>query len=142
MHAKPVFENLVFDEYDRPVDVAYIGDEPCYVIDDQGFHRHIPSRHVDLQVLKRMGESIHGNETILASLAAKQMGQEDIFTQAMLENQIKHFDDQFEQIIQTGLPEDARAYLGMMGFKIRINFHGEVLEVIQPGSTYEGGGEE
>jgi hypothetical protein len=35
--------------------------------------------------------------------------------------------------MKTGLPEELRAYLGMMGFRIRINFHGEVLEVAQPG---------
>jgi len=34
---------------------------------------------------------------------------------------------------KTGIPEEARAYLGMMGFKIHINVHGEVLDVEQPG---------
>jgi hypothetical protein len=32
-----------------------------------------------------------------------------------------------------GLPEETRAYLGMMGFHVRINVHGEVLAVEQPG---------
>jgi hypothetical protein len=39
----------------------------------------------------------------------------------------------------TGIPEEVRAYLGMMGFRIRINLHGEVLEIDQPGiETDEG----
>ena len=42
-------------------------------------------------------------------------------------------DKQFEQLLQTGMPEEARAYLGMMGFKIIVNVHGEVLDVKQPG---------
>lgn len=128
-----VFTNLVFDENDKPVPVAFVGDEPCYVIDDMGFHRHIPSRDVDLQVLSQMGEMVQGNEEMLASLAAKQMGQEDIFSRAMIEKQLKNIDSQFEQLLQVGLPEEVRAYLGMMGFKIRINMHGEVLSIEQPG---------
>jgi len=133
MTQQPVFTNLVFDELDRPVQVAFVGDEPCYVIDDHGFHRHIPSREVDLQVLSQMGDMVQGNEEMLASLAAKQLGQEDIFSRAIIEKQLKNLDSQFEQLLQVGLPDEVRAYLGMMGFKIRINIHGEVLSIDQPG---------
>ena len=38
-------------------------------------------------------------------------------------------------------PEDVRAYLGMMGFKIIINMHGEVLKVEQPGAITNDGDE-
>jgi len=43
--------------------------------------------------------------------------------------------------MKMGIPEDMRAYLGMMGFKVIINVHGEVLKVDQPG-TASGEGEE
>ena len=43
--------------------------------------------------------------------------------------------------MQTGIPEDMRAYLGMMGFKIIINMHGEVLRVEQPGVASDEGEE-
>jgi len=36
-------------------------------------------------------------------------------------------------LLETGIPEEVRAYLGMMGFRIRINHHGEILDVEQPG---------
>jgi len=65
--------------------------------------------------------------------AAKMMGQDDIFSVAMLASQLKQLETQFNNILDTGIPEEGRAYLGMMGFKIRINFHGEVLEINQPG---------
>ena len=39
----------------------------------------------------------------------------------------------FEQILEAGIPEESRAYMGMTGFKVRINLHGELLEVVQPG---------
>jgi hypothetical protein len=128
-----LFEGLVIDEFDHPVEVAYVGNDPCYVVDDQGFRRHIPSEDVDRQVLTMMHEMIEGNEDIISEQAAKMLGQDDIFSVAMLAQQLKQMKDQFDMIIQTGIPEDSRAYLGMLGFKIRINYHGEVLEVEQPG---------
>ncbi|MCK7483275.1 MAG: hypothetical protein M0C28_44180 [Candidatus Moduliflexus flocculans] len=38
---------------------------------------------------------------------------------------MKNIDKQFDQLMQAGIPEDMRAYLGMMGFKVIINMHGE-----------------
>jgi hypothetical protein len=133
MASKALFEGLVIDEYDRPVELAYVGDEPCYVVDDDGFKRHISSEQVDRQVLDSMHQMIEGQEDLLSEQAAKMLGQEDIFSVAMLANQLKQIEDQFEVLLNTGIPEEARAYMGMMGFRVRINHHGEVLEVEQPG---------
>lgn len=132
---KPVFAGLIVDEFDNPVEVAYVGGEPCYVVDDYGFRRHIPSEQVDLQVLHQMGDMIEGHEDMLAGLTAKQLGQDDIFSKAIIEKQLKNIDSYFENLLQVGLPEEARAYLGMLGLRVRINLHGEVLEVNQPGMT-------
>jgi hypothetical protein len=133
MVAKAVFQGLVFDEFDRPADVVYVGSEPCYVVDDNGFRRHIPAEQVDRQVLAFMRQSIEGHEDLLTEQTAKMLGQDDIFSRAIIEQQIRNMEQQFENLIQIGLPEELRAYLGMMGFRIRINVHGEVLEVEQPG---------
>ena len=133
MSSQPLFTGLVVDEFDQPVPVAYVGDEPCYVVDDAGFRRHIPCEQVDRQVLHIMGEMIEGHEDLLADQTAKMLGQEDIFTRAMIENQLKNLDQQFESVLKAGIPEEGRAYMGMMGFRVRINVHGEVLEVNQPG---------
>jgi hypothetical protein len=59
----------------------------------------------------------------------------------MLERQLKDIDKQFDLLIQTGLPEDTRIYLGMVGFKIVINVHGDVVRVEQP-SAPDNEGEE
>lgn len=133
MTAKAVFEGLVFDELGRPASVVYVGDDPCYVVDDAGFRRHIPAGQVDQQVLEAMRQSIEGHEDLLTDQTAKMLGQDDIFSRAMIDQQIRNLDQQFSNLIETGLPEELRAYLGMMGFRIRINVHGEVLEVEQPG---------
>jgi len=133
MARKALFEGLVFDENGQAVGVTQVGDEPCYVVDDTGFKRHIPSEQVDRQVLDLMREMIQGQEGLLSEQAAKMLGQDDIFSKAMIENQLKHIDDQFAALFESGIPEEARAFIGMAGFHVKINVHGEVIDVEQPG---------
>ncbi len=141
MPHQPLFAGLVVDEFDRPVGTAYVGDEPCYVVDDAGFKIHIPSEKVDRQVLKSMREQIEGNEDLLTEQAAKMLGTEDIFSKAMLENQLKNIDKQFDAILETGIPEEGRAFMGMSGFKVVIDMHGEVLRIDQPAAADDEGGD-
>ena len=138
---KQLFAGLVFDESNRPAESAYVGDDPCYVVDDAGFRRHIPSEQVDRAVLAQMQELIKGSEDLVSEQTAKMIGQEDPFSVAAIANQIKNIDKQFDAMMQTGLPEDARAYLGMLGFKIVINVHGDVIRVDQPGVASDDGDE-
>ena len=133
MPNQPLFAGLIFDELDRLVETTSVGGEAMYVVNDAGFRRHIPAEQVDLQVLERLKESISGHEDLLSDQAAKMLGQDDIFSRALIETQIKEIDKQFGAVLQAGIPEEMRAYLGMMGFRIRINLHGEVLDVDQPG---------
>ncbi len=133
MAQKPLFEGLVYDEFDNLVEVSYVGDEPFYVVDDAGFHRHIPSEQVDRQVLESMQDLIDGHEDLLSEQTAKMLGQEDIFTRAMIESQLKNIDQQFDTLFSSGIPEEGRAYMGMMGFRITIDIHGEVIKIDQPG---------
>jgi hypothetical protein len=140
---QPLFAGLVVDEFDRPVNIVTIGEEPCYVVDDAGFRRHIPSEQVDRQVLEIMRKQIDGNEDLLSEQAAKMLGTDDIFSKAMLENQLKNLDKQFDAILETGIPEESRAFMGMSGFKVVIDVHGNVVRLDQPAGTDEGGdGEE
>lgn len=139
MPRQPLFAGLVVDEFDRPVATAIVGDEPCYVVDDAGFKRHIPSEQVDRAVLETMRQQISGNEDLLSEQAAKMLGTDDIFSKAMLENQLKNIDKQFDALLQAGIPEEGRAYMGMSGFKVVINMHGEVIRLDQPTTTDEGG---
>jgi hypothetical protein len=69
------------------------------------------------------------------------LGQDDPFSKAMIEQQLKHIDQQFEALMQTGMPEEMRAYLGMMGFKVVVNYHGEVIRVEQPAAASDEGGD-
>ncbi|HLF72940.1 MAG TPA: hypothetical protein VI524_01220 [Anaerolineales bacterium] len=141
MPKQPLFSGLVIDEFGNPAETTLIGDEPCYVVDDAGFRRHIPSEQVDRQVLGQIAESMKGSEDYISEQTAKMLGQDDIFSKAMIEQQLKNIDQQLDQLMQVGIPEDMRAYLGMTGFRIIINVHGEVIRVEQPGIASDEGDE-
>ena len=141
MPRQPLFAGLVIDESGNLAESALVGDEPCYVVDDAGFRRHIPAEQVDRAVLAQFADLMKGSEGFISEQTAKMLGQEDVFTKAAIENQLKNMDKQFDQLMQTGIPEDMRAYLGMMGFRVIINMHGEVLRVEQPGAGSDEDGE-
>jgi len=143
MPRQPLFAGLVVDENSRPVETAYVGEDPCYVVDDTGFRHHILSEKVDRQVLEMMRQQISGHEDLLSEQTAKMLGTDDIFSKAMIEKQLKTIDQQFENVLKTGIPEDGRAYMGMVGFRVVINVHGDVMRVDQPTVADDGeGGEE
>lgn len=135
MPNQPLFAGLVIDELGRLAESSFIGSDPCYVVDDSGFRRHIPAEQVDRAVLAQMAEMMKGSEDLLSEQTAKMLGQNDPFSKAIIEQQLKNIDKQFDALMQNGIPEDMRAYLGMMGFKVVINYHGEIVRVEQPGSS-------
>ncbi len=138
---KPVFEGLVVDEADCPVKTAYVGEEPFYVVDDAGFQRHIPSEKIDREVLKLMMSEVKENEDAITEQTAKMLGQEDIFTTAMIRNQLEHLDLQIDTLLKSGIPAEGRTYLGMMGFKVVVNIHGDIVKVEQPSKAVDGDGD-
>lgn len=138
MAKKALFEGLIVDEFDRPVEVAYVGQEPCYVVDDRGFRRHIDASQVDRQVLAFFKEMVAGHEDLISEQAAKMLGQDDPFSVANISQQIKNMEHHFDKVMEIGLPEEQRAYMGMIGFRVRINVHGEVIDVEQPGMVDPG----
>jgi hypothetical protein len=129
---KALFQGLVIDENDNPVEVDIVGDEAYYIVDDDGFRRHIECVYVDRQVLEHFQEMIRGHEDLVTTGTMEMIGQDDIFTKAMIENQLKNMDAQFGAILEQGLPEEARAYLGMLGFRVVIDMHGDVIRIDQP----------
>lgn len=139
MSAKVLFEGLVVDEWDNPVVVKQVGGDFFYVIDDDGFLRHVESEAVDRRVLGELFGMITGQEEVISEGAMKMLGQEDIFTKAAIEASLKDVDSQVEGLLQTGLPEDMRAWLGMMGFRVVLDIHGEVVEIAQPAAPEDYG---
>ena len=80
MYSHPLFSGLINDEYGKPVDTVTVNGEPFYVVDDSGFHRHIPSIDVDKQVFNALMEQIRGHEDVIVEQAAKMLDQDNLFS--------------------------------------------------------------
>src|SRR3990172_2909729 len=87
-----LFSGLVVDENDQSVEVAFIGDEPQYVVNDAGFRMHADAGSVDRQVLARMREQILSNKELVLEGTLKMLGKDDLFTKAMVDSSLEHLD--------------------------------------------------
>ena len=136
MANRAFFEGLVYDEWDRLVQTALIGNEASYVIDDDGFMRHIDAEEIDRQVLSMFLSQLEDNREIAVEQMLNMMGKDDLFTKAAIDAQLNNID--MNQIIAQGIPGQARDMLGMFGFRIKINVHGEIIGIDQPAAPDEG----
>ncbi|MGB9593783.1 MAG: hypothetical protein ACPL7R_06580 [Anaerolineae bacterium] len=132
MTKKPLFENLIYNEEGEPVGVAYVGDEPCYTIPEYGFLRHVPARDVDQQILARLRDEILRHRDLVTPQILELLGRDDLFTKAAVDATLQNLDKQVDQMMEFGLPEEARLYLGMMGFRATVNVHGELVDLTLP----------
>ena len=83
------------------------------MVDDMGFRRHIPSEQVDRVVLGEIAGMMKGSEGYISEQTAKMLGQDDIFTKAMLERQLKDIDKQFDMWL------NGRGYTACAGLSAR-----------------------
>ncbi|MCL4262863.1 MAG: hypothetical protein KJ069_06595 [Anaerolineae bacterium] len=130
MVIRALFEGLVYDENGRLVDTAVVGSEANYIIDDAGFMRHISAEEVDRQVLGFFLQQLQENQDLAVDQAMKFMGKDDLMTKAAIDASLRNIN--MDDIIAQGIPQQAREMLGMMGFRVTINFHGEVISIDQP----------
>ncbi|GAB4155751.1 MAG: hypothetical protein Fur0021_23410 [Candidatus Promineifilaceae bacterium] len=136
MSHQALFTGLVYDEQENLVDVAFVGSDAHYVINDNGFRRHIPAADVDRQVLHIFIDQLQDHKEIAIAQALRMMGKDDLFTKAALDVSIRNVN--VEEILRQGIPEQARDMMGMMGFRIVIDYHGEVIRLDQPAVSDEG----
>ncbi len=130
-----LFEGLVVNEAGQPAEVVYLGDEPYYVILDGDFRRHVEAKSVDQQVMRWLRDQIMAQQDLVTESAMAMLGRDDLFTKAMLDASIRNLDQQTEQMIEIGIPAEVRAWLGMLGFRITVNVHGEVVSIRLPGEA-------
>ena len=130
MARQAMFAGLVYDENENVVATAVVGPEAFYVIDDNGFKRHIDAEEVDRQVLSFFLEQLEDNKDIAVEQMLNMMGKDDLFTKAAVDASLRNVN--MDEIIAQGVPEQARNMLGMLGFRITINLHGEVIKLDQP----------
>jgi hypothetical protein len=128
-HRQALFANLVFNEEDEPAQVVYLEGQPYYVILDADFRRHVEASYVDRQVVAKMREQILSQRELVTEGILQMMGQDDLFTKALVDASIEHLDD---RLFEQGIPEDARTWLGMLGFKVVVDHHGDLVRLDMP----------
>lgn len=139
MAGRAMFEGLVYDEYDNPVTATVIGGEAQYVVDDDGFHRHIDADDVDRQVVAFFLEQLQQNRDLAVQQALQMLGSDDLLTKAAVDASLRNVT--MDQIMAQGVPAQARDMLGMLGFRVVINLHGEVVKLDQPAAPEGESGE-
>jgi len=132
MARQALFAELVYDEMGRMVETAVIGSEAQYVVDDDGFRRHIDAEVVDRQVLSFFLQQLEANKEMAVEQMLNMIGKDDLFTKAAIDAQLRNID--MDQIIAQGIPLQARNMMGMLGLRIIIDIHGEVIKIDQPAS--------
>ena len=65
----------------------------------------------------------------------KFMGSKDLFTKVSVDKNLRDFDKNLPQLYEQGIPTEARQYLGMMGFRVIINRHGDLVKLDMPGAV-------
>lgn len=137
MAQQTMFAGLVYDEHDNLVETAVVGGEAQYVIDDDGFRRHIDAEIVDRQVLGFFLEQLEDNKDLAVEQALRMLGSDDLLTKAAIDASLRNIN--MDQIIAQGVPAQARDMLGMLGFRITIDVHGEVIRLDQPAAPDDSG---
>ena len=134
------FSGLIYDENNNLIETTTVGNDSFYVVDDDGFKRHIDSRELDEKVVRLFTDQINGNEEYLANAAANMTGKTDLFSMAMFKNQLKNIDKEIDAMFRQAPPPGLAEYLGMAGFKINIDLHSNIVNVNMP-SVPDGSGE-
>lgn len=128
-----MFAGLVVDEAGNPADVAMVGENACYVVMDDDFRRHIDAQLVDAQVLRFMRGQVDEHRDLAVEQMLNMLGKDDIFTKVAVESSINNI----EKNVGQPIPEEARQWMGMLGFRIMIDFHGNVTDVQMPAGGIE-----
>jgi hypothetical protein len=136
MGQQAMFDGLIYDEYENLVETSIIGGEAQYVVDDDGFRRHVDAESVDRQILAFFLEQLDQNKDLAVEQALEMLGSDDLLTKAAVDASLRNISA--DQIIAQGVPAQARDMLGMLGFRVVINVHGEVIRMDQPTAPEEG----
>jgi hypothetical protein len=123
-----MFEGLIFDEKNRPLEIGWVGSDACYLYDDDGFLRHLDAADIDRQILRFFQDQVLENKEMAIRGMLEMMGKDDIFTKTALEYQIAHMDENVDQM----LPPQAKELLRSLGFMITIDAQGNLIDIQTP----------
>jgi hypothetical protein len=128
MLSRPLFPGLVYNEVEEPAEVVAIGGVAHYAIPDQGFKRHVEAYRVDRAVIAHLQEQVSSVRDELVRGLLQMLGKDDLFTKAALDSSMRNL----EQSFYGGDPQQWVPWLRMAGFRIIVDVHGDVVEVVYP----------
>ena len=123
-----LFQGMIYNEAGEPVDVAFVGGVAHYAIPDLGFRRHVEAYKIDDIVLAEIKDQITAVQNQVVEQMLKMMGKDDLFTKAALDASIRNL----EQGVRQGGAGEWQEMLQMMGFRVIVDVHGEVVEMRYP----------
>jgi hypothetical protein len=119
---------MVYSERGEAAKVAYIGEVAHYAIPDCGFWPQVTAYEVDRAVIAELKERVDAVQDELMPAVLQMLGKEDLFTKAAIAASIRHL----EEDMRSSAPEEWVPSLQMLGFRIVVNVHGQVLEIVYP----------
>ena len=125
---KALFPGLVYNEDGEAAKVTHVGGVAHYAVPDHGFWRHVAAHDVDSVVIAKLKERLGTVKDELVTAMLQVLGTKDLFTKAAIESSIRHLEENMQQ----GDPEEWVPSLQMLGFRIVVDVHGDVVDIVYP----------
>jgi hypothetical protein len=133
LKARALFGGLVFNEAGESAGVASIGGIDHYAIPDQGFVWHVEAFRIDDVVLAELQRQLGDVRPQLVEMMLEMLGRRDIFTKAALDSSLENL----AYHVRRSDPTQWATMLGLAGFRVIVDYHGDVVEVVFPAATDE-----
>lgn len=128
-----LFPGLVYNEKGERAEVVFIGGVAHYAIPDDGFLRHVEAYKVDDAVVAQIKEQITSMQDQVVLGILEMLGTNDLLTKAAIDASIRNL----EQGMRRANPDQWAPALRLFGFRIVVDVHGNVLQVILPEAPSE-----
>ena len=133
MAARAMFGGLVQDSRGDLVNVRRIGADEVYVVREDGFDWHLEAGKVDAAIWSHMKQMFVEHRDLIPPEALQALTNGDIFQQAAIESAL----DRVDEIERIEMPPQQRDLLALLGFRVVIDYHGDVLEVVMPDQGFD-----
>ena len=127
------FDGVVYNEAGERAEVVYVAGIAHYAVPDQGFLRHVLASRVDDAVIADIGSQVESNKTDVTHGILAMLGKDDLFTKAAVDSSIRNLGEQ----LRKSDPSQWVPWLKLFGFRIVVDVHGNVVEIVYPASVSE-----
>jgi hypothetical protein len=125
---KALFPGLVYNQAGEEARVVSIGGVAHYAIPDEGFLRHVEAFRVDEAAVDALQETMSSMRGEIVAGMLQMMGTDDILAKAALEASI----DNVGPSLRRSDPSQWSPMLRLYGFRIVVDVHGHLQEIIYP----------